>query len=901
MFGSIKSVRGYTCAQLFTDGHGFSRVYPMKSKGDAHHALMQFIHEVGIPKDLLTDGALEEMRGEWGRIVKQYHIHQRTTEPKSPWQNRAESEIREIKKLTRRALRGSNTPSIFWCYALEWASRVRSLTALDIPFLKTRTPEEHITCHTPDISEYAYHGWFDWVWYKESTQFPEPDVCLGRWLGVASNVGQAMTYWILTEKRTVIARSSISGLSDLDKRDSNVAQKQEAFMARIGERGAQGSSHVEVFPEVPDDPVEPYASEEINAFTPEEYDEYISAQVIHPIDGSNRKGRVLRRKRSINGDPIGLRNTNPLLDTREYDVIFPDGAVQSYLANDIAEGIYSQADQEGHSFVMLSEIIDHEVDDSAISDTGENQVCTTKGWHLIVAWKDGTSTSVPLREMKNSYPLETAEYAINNKLDKEPAFAWWVPHVIRKKARIISKVKKGKKKYWDRTHKYGIKLPKSVQQDLDIDRETGTTYWRDAIAKEMQNVIPAFKFNDDDSIPVGYKHITCHMIFDIKMVGLVHKARFVAGGHLTDPPVESVYSSVVTRESVRIVFLIAALNDVDILGADVQNAYINAKTNERVYTTTGPEFGANAGRPAIIVRALYGLKSSGAWCCDHFASILMQMGFKGSKADPDVWMRRAKKPSGDVYWEYVLCYVDDVLAISHAPKDIRNDISKHVKLKPDSIPAPITYLGANVSQCTILDGDASMPMKQVWTMSAQDYIRRAIEEVERELKSNGAFCLPKKAETPFSHGYRPELDMSSELDHVWTNYFQGLIGILRWIVELGRIDSIVPVSLLSRYLVSPRKGHLEQAYRIFAYLKQFNRPMLVFDDAEPKFDDNVFHQCNWSSMYPEASEQVPSNTPEALGRSVITTCYVNADHAGCKATQRSHTGVLIYVNCAPIV
>jgi hypothetical protein len=100
MFGSIKSVRGYTCAQLFIDGHGFSRVYLMKSKGDAHHALMQFIHEIGVPKDLLTDGALEEMRGEWGQIIKQYHIHQRTTEPKSPWQNQAESEIWEIKKLT---------------------------------------------------------------------------------------------------------------------------------------------------------------------------------------------------------------------------------------------------------------------------------------------------------------------------------------------------------------------------------------------------------------------------------------------------------------------------------------------------------------------------------------------------------------------------------------------------------------------------------------------------------------------------------------------------------------------------------------------------------------------------------------------------------------------------------
>jgi hypothetical protein len=105
-----------------------------------------------------------------------------------------------------------------------------------------------------------------------------------------------------------------------------------------------------------------------------------------------------------------------------------------------------------------------------------------------------------------------------------------------------------------------------------------------------------------------------------------------------DPPVESVYSSVVTRESVRIMFLIAALNGLVIIGADVQNAYINARTKEKVYTTAGPEFGSNAGRPAIIVRALYGLKSSGARWRDHFAAILTQVGFTSSKADPDVWM-----------------------------------------------------------------------------------------------------------------------------------------------------------------------------------------------------------------------------------------------------------------------
>jgi hypothetical protein len=85
-------------------------------------------------------------------------------------------------------------------------------------------------------------------------------------------------------------------------------------------------------------------------------------------------------------------------------------------------------------------------------------------------------------------------------------------------------------------------------------------------------------------------------------------------------------------------------------------------------------------------------------------------------------------------------------------------------------------------------------------MSAQEYIKPAIEEVERGLKEKGEF-LPKKTETHLSSGYRPELDFSPELCSEMTNYYQGFIGILRWIVELGRIDIIVPVSWLSRYLV----------------------------------------------------------------------------------------------------
>ncbi len=123
------------------------------------------------------------------------------------------------------------------------------------------------------------------------------------------------------------------------------------------------------------------------------------------------------------------------------------------------------------------------------------------------------------------------------------------------------------------------------------------------------------------------------------------KARFVAGGHMTNPPAEITYSSVVTRDSVRLVFLIEDSNDIKILATDIGNAYLNAKLREIVYFTAGPEFGAELqGKHAIIVHALYGLKSSGAAWRSHFANTLRSLGFTSCSADPDVWYRAAKKP-----------------------------------------------------------------------------------------------------------------------------------------------------------------------------------------------------------------------------------------------------------------
>lgn len=108
---------------------------------------------------------------------------------------------------------------------------------------------------------------------------------------------------------------------------------------------------------------------------------------------------------------------------------------------------------------------------------------------------------------------------------------------------------------------------------------------------------------------------------------------------------------------------------------------------------------------------------------------------------------------------------------------------------------------------------------ECWTTSAEKYVFASIRNVEEALEKKG-LRLPNKCYTPLPPDYRPELDTSSELKGDGIQYFQELvIGILRWAVELGRVDILLETSLLSSHLAMPRAGHLNQVYRIFGYLK----------------------------------------------------------------------------------
>jgi Reverse transcriptase (RNA-dependent DNA polymerase) len=421
------------------------------------------------------------------------------------------------------------------------------------------------------------------------------------------------------------------------------------------------------------------------------------------------------------------------------------------------------------------------------------------------------------------------------------------------------------------------------------------TFWIDAIRKEMKTVTPAFRFLDEGATPpVGHQRIPCHLIFDIKM-DFTRKARFVAGGHKTEPPASITYASVVSRESVRIAFMIAALNDLDIIAADVQGAYLNAPCCEKVYTVCGQEFGEYGGRIGVITLALYGLKSSGFAWRSHLAETLRELDFTMCYADNDVWLKPAVKSDGTEYYEYILVYTDDILAISVNAKSIMEQLEQRYVLKAGSIGPPTQYLGAQIGQMTV-KGDSSRPK---WYISSDKYIKEALRNVQNWLIEHDLPKLKTRAPSVFPSGYQAELDSTDYCSADVAHYYQQQIGVLRWAVELGRINICTEVSILAAYTTAPRVGHFNAMLHVFAFLLHHPRCKLVMDDDRGPVDPEP--DQDWKEFYPDAVEQIPPNAPKPRGRSVNMVCYCDSDHAGDMATRRSRTGVLIFVNKAPVL
>ena len=257
----------------------------------------------------------------------------------------------------------------------------------------------------------------------------------------------------------------------------------------------------------------------------------------------------------------------------------------------------------------------------------------------------------------------------------------------------------------------------------------------------------------------------------------------------------------------------------------------------------------------IITRALYGLKSSGAVFRSMLADTIWKLNYRPMMADPDVWIKPATKANGFKYYEMVLTYVDDVISISEAPMNVIEGIKAIFKLKGDKAEVPDMYLGGSIAKAVTSVGT------ECWTLSSEKYVKTAVTNVEESLARTG-LRLPSKCLTPIMSGYHPSEDTTKELDAEGTRYYQELIGVLRWAIELGKVDMLLEVALLSSHLALPHVGHLQQVYHIFGYLKNSPRRRLFFDPDHPKISEDRFMTYDWMDFYRYSEQQIPMNAPE---------------------------------------
>ena len=212
----------------------------------------------------------------------------------------------------------------------------------------------------------------------------------------------------------------------------------------------------------------------------------------------------------------------------------------------------------------------------------------------MILWEDGSHTFKPLKTIATESPVICALYAKRNGLLETPGWKQF-NNIAKNEKKLTRMLNQAKLSSFRRAtiYQYGFKVPRTPQEALLFDKENGNTRWKDSMLLKTQQLQECNTFTDlgkDVPAPEGYKKIRVHFVFAVKHDGRP-KARLVADGHLTDNPIDSAYSGVVTLRSLRIVIFLAEHNQLEAWGANVGNAYLEATTKEKVYIIGGIGFG----------------------------------------------------------------------------------------------------------------------------------------------------------------------------------------------------------------------------------------------------------------------------------------------------------------------
>ena len=253
---------------------------------------------------------------------------------------------------------------------------------------------------------------------------------------------------------------------------------------------------------------------------------------------------------------------------------------------------------------------------------------------------------------------------------------------------------------------------------------------------------------------------------------------------MTTAPKEETYSEVVDHENVQITLFLAEHNDLKLMAADIGNAYLHAKTREKVYIIAGPEFGTELeGRVLLVVKSLYGLTTSAARWHEELSKTLRAMGFTPTKADHDLWLKDC-----GTHYEYLCTWVDDIIVASQNARTISEEFPTKAKYTLKGVGEPSYYLGGNFGRVptTLIPGK-----KATCFLSARTYIDNVCEKIEEVFNARLQGRGLKSSHMPMSPEYRPEIDDSPLLSPEDGSRYRMLVGSALWATTLGRHDILL--------------------------------------------------------------------------------------------------------------
>jgi hypothetical protein len=539
-------------------------IYGMKTDKQFVNTLEDNIRRRGAPNQLLRDSVKTEISNRVQEILRAYCIGDWQSEPYHQNQNPAERKYQDVKRMSNVIKDRTGSPAYTCLLALTYVCFILNFTSSAA--LGFQTPMTRLTGSTSDSSIMHRFSWYEPILFNaEETSFPsETREISGRFVGFAETVGHGMTYKVLSDDtKKIFHRAEVRSALDPDapnlRADLCDGEIDTPLIIKDGRDGTVPQTQLEII-----DPVELIGRTFLTE--PQEDGQRFRARIVRAIEDIDRE---------LEEDPERVKFVCSMNNGAFEDIV----AYSEFLQ-------HLERDEDDQHVWKFRRITAHEgpLNSNHPSWKGSS-------YNVMVEWEDNSITTEPLGIVAADDPVTCAIYAREQDLLDTPGWKRF-KSIAKKQKKMFRMANQAKLRSFRMPPKfrYGFEIPRDYAHGIRLDERNGNIKWGDCTVLEFEQLAEYDTFTDlgvDGRPPDDFKKIRVHLVYAVKHDGR-HKARCVADGHLTDIPLDSVYSGVVSLRGIHTLIFLAELNNLDTWATDIGNAYLEAVTSEKLFIIAGP-------------------------------------------------------------------------------------------------------------------------------------------------------------------------------------------------------------------------------------------------------------------------------------------------------------------------